>query len=97
MPSHHNFVYDTEESDNAARQMYADITSSIERELSRIGLVPVFDDTVGALAVRVANERHLGTAYFEVRDHVMRMRLVLFEEVTDDEPPDKPSSDTMTA
>lgn len=80
MPSDQNFIYDVATSDEAARLMYLDIASSIERAFSRLGMQAVFEGSTGVIAVRVADERNLGTAYLELRDCEMRMRIVLFED-----------------
>jgi len=44
----------------------------------------VFEDSTGVFAIRVADDRNLGTAYLEVRDCAAGMRIVLFEEAPDE-------------
>lgn len=86
MAPEYHFVYDTNASDEVARVIYAEITTAIERGLSRLGIEAVFEDSHGVLALRVADERNLGTAYLELRHCGMRMRIVLFEEHAGSEP-----------
>lgn len=82
-----NFVYDTEACDEVARSIYEEISSAIERGLSRLGMTPVFEDANGVVAVRVVDKKNLGTAYLELRGRVMLMRLVLFEDRLEEELP----------
>jgi hypothetical protein len=81
----HHFVHDTNASDEVALLMYGEIASAIERGLSRLGIAAVFEGSTGIFALRVVDTQHVGTAYLELRDGGMRMRIVLLEEVTDEQ------------
>ncbi len=80
MAPEHHFVYDTNASDEVARVIYAEIATAIERGFSRLGIEAVFEDSHGLLALRVADQRNLGTAYLELRHCGLGMRIVLSEE-----------------
>jgi aspartate aminotransferase-like enzyme len=80
MGSEGDFVYETRACDEAASRMYREIASAIRRGLSALGLEPVFEDSTAVAAIRVVDERNLGTAYLEIRDCGIRMRIVLAPE-----------------
>ena len=71
------FVYDPAMADLVADRIRAGIASVLARELGRLGLEPVLDDSFASLVIRVSSTRQTGTAYIELRHDDARMRIVL--------------------
>ncbi len=70
-------VYDTVVADIAAIRIREDVERVLTRELAPLGLEPVFEDSFAALVLRVSSARQTGTAYIELRQDDVRMRIVL--------------------
>jgi hypothetical protein len=70
-------VYDTVLADLAAIRIREGIEGVLNRELGPLGLEPVFEDSFAALVLRVSSTRQTGTAYVELRQDDVRMRIVL--------------------
>ena len=63
-----------------ARGIYESITRALERGLDELGIQTVAEDTFGVIALRIVDDSHVGTAYLELKDCSLRLRIVLDDE-----------------
>jgi hypothetical protein len=70
-------VYDPVIADLAAICIREGMEAVLTRELAPLGLEPVFEDSFATLVLRVSSTRQTGTAYVELRQDDVRMRIVL--------------------
>ncbi len=70
-------VYDPVSADLAALRIREGMEGVLTRELAPLGLEPVFEDSFATLVLRVSSTRQTGTAYVELRQDDVRMRIVL--------------------
>lgn len=65
---------DTEEvSDNLGTRLQNDLKDG----LASLGLELVVEDSIGVIALRVVNDNNVGTAYLEIRDGGLQIRVIL--------------------
>ena len=60
--------------------MYDSITRVLERGFEQLGIETVVEDTFGVIALRIVDRSHVGTAYLELKDGNLRLRIVLVNE-----------------
>jgi hypothetical protein len=73
-------VFDSALSEDIASLILHDITASMTRHLQAIGIEPVFEDVIGIVSLAVVDERHVGTAYLEVRSGDASLRILFADE-----------------
>ncbi len=73
-------VFDSSDPNGAARQMYDSITRVLERGFEELGIETVAEDTFGVIALRIVDDSRVGTAYLELKDCSLRLRIVLVDE-----------------
>jgi hypothetical protein len=66
--------------DGAARRLYEAVTRALERGFEELGIQTVVEDTFGVIALRIVDDSHVGTAYLELKDCSLRLRIVLVDE-----------------
>jgi hypothetical protein len=73
-------VLDSSDQDGAARRIYDSITRVLEHGLEELGIETVAEDTFGVIALRIVDDSRVGTAYLELKDCSLRLRIVLVDE-----------------
>ena len=61
--------------------MYDSITRALERGFEKLGIETVVEDTFGVIALRIVDSSRVGTAYLELKDGNLRLRIVLVDEL----------------
>jgi hypothetical protein len=60
--------------------MYDSITQTLKRGFEELGIETVVEDTFGVIALRVVDDSRVGTAYLELKDSSLRLRVVLVDD-----------------
>lgn len=74
------YVIDSCDADGPARGMYDALTLVLERGFEQLGIETVVEDTFGVIALRIVDDSRVGTAYLELKDCSLRLRIVLVDE-----------------
>lgn len=73
-------LFDSSDPNGAARHIYDSITRVLERGFEELGIETVAEDTFGVIALRIVDDARVGTAYLELKDCSLRLRIVLVDE-----------------
>jgi hypothetical protein len=73
-------MFDAKMTDAVMTALEHSVLDELSSGLERLGFAAVPEDSFGILALRVVDEKHVGTAYVEFRDGSLRVRIVLQQD-----------------